>query len=241
MTVIAGAKREAIHLSATASVALDCFASLAMTGFACALSSKSKKHLKAHDIVPQTHQKQQQVGQRQAGDARPVAGVRHQKSVRQSRLDGIAVPERLARRYRLRAGPAGSVRGRHGRRLRPGHPQRRLRQSSFRRRRRQRARQHLHRAPQPDPAGDHRGPAGAQHFAAAGVSLCRARLGISAALCQVFGRARACRRRAGGDRARLLRGDAAALRTDLCLGADRRLDPSDASRRSPPRQPRARS
>ena len=62
------------------------------------------------------------------------------------------------------------------------------------------------------------------------VSLCRARVGISAALCEVQRRARARRRRAGGDRARLLRRDAAALRADLCLGADRRLDPSDRSR-----------
>ena len=75
---------------------------------------------------------------------------------------------RLARRYRLRAGPAGSLRDRHGRRLCAGHPQCRLRQSSFRRRRRQCARQYLHRASQPDAAGDHRGPAGAQHPAAAG-------------------------------------------------------------------------
>ena len=50
---------------------------------------------------------------------------------------------------------------RHGRRLCAGHPQRRLRQSAFGRRRRQCARQYLHRASQPDPAGDHRGPAGA--------------------------------------------------------------------------------
>ena len=77
---------------------------------------------------------------------------------------------RLARRYRLRAGPAGSLRDRHGRRLCAGHPQCRFRQSAFGRRRRQCARQHLHRAPQPDAAGDHRGPAGAQHPAAAGRS-----------------------------------------------------------------------
>ena len=37
----------------------------------------------------------------------------------------------------------------------------------------------------------------------------------------------------GGDRARLLRRDAAALRPDLRLGADRRLDPSDAGRSRP--------
>ena len=49
------------------------------------------------------------------------------------------------------------------------------------------------------------------------------------------------RRRAGGDRARLLRRDAAALRTDLRLGAGRRLDPSDAAGRGPRRQPRARA
>ena len=90
-----------------------------------------------------------------------LRGVRHQESVRQSRLDRIAVPQRLARRYRLCAGPAGSLRHRHGRRLCPGHPQRGFCQSAFGRRRRQRARQHLHRPPQPDAAGDHRGPAGA--------------------------------------------------------------------------------
>ena len=107
-------------------------------------------------------QKPRRICQRQGRDARSVASVRHQESVRQSRLDRIAVLERLARRYRLCAGPAGSLRDRHGRRLRAGHPQRRLCQSAFRRRRRQRARQYLHRAPQPDAAGDHRGPAGAQ-------------------------------------------------------------------------------
>ena len=47
------------------------------------------------------------------------------------------------------------------------------------------------------------------------------------------GRAGARRGRAGGDRARLLRGDAAALRADLRLGADRRLDPSRRSRSRP--------
>ena len=124
---------------------------------------------------------------------------------------------------------------RHGRRLCAGHPQRRLRQSAFGRRRRQCARQYLYRAPQPDADGDHRRPAGAQHPAAAGLSLCRARLGISAALCQIQRRAGARRRRSGGDRARLLRGDAAALRTDFRLGADRRLDPSRRSRRRPAR------
>ena len=55
--------------------------------------------------------------------------------------------------------------------------------------------------------------------------------GIPAALCQMQRRAGARRRRAGGDRARLLRGDAAALRADLRLGADRRLDPADAAGR----------
>ena len=105
---------------------------------------------------------------------------------------------------------------------------------------RQRARQHLHRAPQPDTAGDHRGPAGAQHSAAAGVSLCRARAGVSAALCQIPRRAGAARGRAGGDRAGLLCRDAAAVRADLRVGADRRLDPSDAADRGPQRQPRTR-
>ena len=100
---------------------------------------------------------------------RPAARVRHQEGIRQSRLDRTAVPERLARRHRLRAGPAGSHRDRHGRRLRAGHPQRRLRQSAFGGRRRQRARQHLHRASQPDAAGDHGGAAGALDPAAAGV------------------------------------------------------------------------
>ena len=69
------------------------------------------------------------------------------------------------------------------------------------------------------------------HPAAAGVPLRRARLGISAALCQIQRRAGAGRGRAGGDRARLLRGDAAALRADLRLGADRRLDSSDPAGR----------
>ncbi len=45
----------------------------------------------------------------------------------------------------------------------------------------------------------------------------------------------------GVDRARLLRGDAAALRADLRLGADRRLDASDATGRSTPNQPRTRA
>ena len=54
-------------------------------------------------------------------------------------------------------------------------------------------------------------------------------------------RAGARRGRAGGDRARLLRRDAAALRADVRIGAGRRLDPSDAAGRGPPRQPRARA
>ena len=70
------------------------------------------------------------------------------------------------------------------------------------------------------------------------VPLCRARLGISAAICEIRDRAGAGRGRAGGDRARLLRGDAAALRPDLRLGADRRLEPSGAAGRGPQRQPR---
>ena len=64
--------------------------------------------------------------------------------------------ERLARRHRLRARPAGGLRRRHGRRLRAGDPQRRLRQPAFGGRRRQCARQYLHRLSQPDAAGDHR-------------------------------------------------------------------------------------
>ena len=73
------------------------------------------------------------------------------------------------------------------------------------------------------------GPAGALDPAAAGLSLCRARLRISAALCQIQRRAGARRRRAGGDRARLLRRDAAALRADLRLDPDRRLDAPHAA------------
>ena len=53
-------------------------------------------------------------------------------------------------------------------------------------------------------------------------------------------RAGARRGRAGRDRARLLHGDAAALRTDLRLGADRRLDPSGAAVDGAPGQPRDR-
>ena len=49
------------------------------------------------------------------------------------------------------------------------------------------------------------------------------------------------RGRAGGDRARLLRGDAAALRADFRVGADRRLDPPDAAGRGPSGQPRTRA
>ena len=138
---------------------------------------------------------------RQGRHAPSAARVWHPKGVRQSRLDRIAVSRRLARRHRLCAGPAGSFRDRHGRWLCAGHPQRRLRQSSFRRRGRQCAWQHLHRAPQPDADGDHRRTTGAQPPAAAGVSLCRARLGISAALCQIQRRAGARRRRARRDRA----------------------------------------
>ncbi len=147
---------------------------------------------------------------------------------------------RLARRHRLCAGLAGGLRGRHGRRLCAGHPQCRFRQPAFRRRRRQRARQHLYRAPQPDAAGDHRGPAGALDPALAAVPLRRARLGISKTLRQVQRRAGAARGRAGGDRARLLRGDAAALRADFRVGPDRRLDPSGAAAGSAQNQPRDR-
>jgi benzoylformate decarboxylase len=78
------------------------------------------------------------------------------------------------------------------------------------------------------------GPAGALDPAAAGLSLRRARFRISAALCQIQRRAGARRRRAGGDRPRLLRRDAAALRADLRLDPDRRLDAPDAADRSPP-------
>ncbi len=53
-------------------------------------------------------------------------------------------------------------------------------------------------------------------------------------------RAGARRGRAGRDRARLLHGDAAALRADLRLGADRRLDPSRAAISRAPGQPRDR-
>ena len=59
-----------------------------------------------------------EVGHRQGRHLRPAARIRHQESVRQSRLDRIAVPQRLAGRHRLRARPAGSLRHRHGRRLR---------------------------------------------------------------------------------------------------------------------------
>ena len=97
-------------------------------------------------VVPQTTKTSERIRHRQGRHLQPAARVRHQKGVRQSRLDRTAVPERLARRHRLRAGPAGSLRRRHGRRLCAGDPQRRLRQSAFRGRRRQCARQYLHRA-----------------------------------------------------------------------------------------------
>ena len=109
------------------------------------------------------------------------------------------------------------------------------------RRRRQCARQYLQRLSQPDADRHHRRPAGALDHAAAAVSLCRTRVGISAALCEIQRRAGAARGRAGRDRARLLRRDAAAVRTDLRLGAGRRLDPSDAAGRGPPGQPRTRA
>ena len=64
------------------------------------------------------------------------------------------------------------------------------------------------------------------------VPLRRARLRIPAALRQIQRRAGARRGRAGGDRARLLRGDAAALRADFRVGADRRLDAACAGDRS---------
>ena len=192
------------------------------------------------DVVPQVSQNRERAAHRQGRHLRPASRVRHQARVRQSRLDRTAVPERLARRHRLRARPAGGERRRHGRWLCAGDPQCRLRQSAFRRRRRQCARQYLHRPPQPDAAGHHGGPAGPLDPAAAGLSLRRARLGISTALRQIQRRAGARRRRAGGDRARLLRRDAAALRADLRFDPDRRLDTPGAADRSPPRQPRTR-
>ena len=167
---------------------------------------------------------------RQGRHLQPPPRVRHQKGLRQSRLDRTAVPQRLARRHRLRARPAGSLRRRHGRRLCAGDPQRRFRQPAFRGRRRPCARQYLQRLSQPDACGDHRRPAGPLDHAAAGLSLCRARDGISAALREIQRRAGAARGRAGGDRARLLRRDAAALRTDLRIGAGRRLGPSHRNR-----------
>ena len=178
---------------------------------------------------------------RQGRHLRPAARLRHQKSVRQSRLDRAAVPRRLARRHRLCAGPAGSVLHRHGRRLCAGDAQCRLRQFAFGGRRRQCARQYLHRASQPDAAGHHRRPAGALDPAAAGLSAGRARLGISAALREIQRRAGAARGRARRDRARLLHGDAAAVRADLRVRADRRLDARDLAGRGAPGQPRARA
>ena len=94
---------------------------------------------------------------------------------------------------------------------------------------------------QPDAARDHRGPAGALDPAARAVPLRRARLRVSAALRQIQRRAGAGRGRAGRDRARLLHRDAAALRADLRLGPDRRLDASGAADRGAPGQPRDRS
>ena len=99
----------------------------------------------------------------------------------------------------------------------------------------------IYTARQPDPAGDHGGPAGPQHPAAAALSLRRARRGISAALCKVQRRAGPRRGCPGGHRPRLLHGDAAALRADLCLGADRRLEPPNRAGAGPPRQPRTRT
>ena len=46
---------------------------------------------------------------RQGRHLRPAPRVRHQARVRQSRLDRTAVPQRLARRHRLRARPAGGL------------------------------------------------------------------------------------------------------------------------------------
>ena len=197
--------------------------------------------------LPRTSRAQQEARRPQRRDhcqtshPRSAPRIQHSHRVRQSGLDRTAVPERLAEGYRLRAGLAGSLRRRHGRRLRTGNAQRRLRQPAFSSRRRQCARRDLHRASQPDADGHHRRSTGAQHPAAAGVSLRRARVGIPPALRQVQRRAGTRRRCARRHRPRLLRRHAAALRTDLRFGADRRLDPRHAAGGTTPRHARQRT
>ncbi len=73
--------------------------------------------------------------------------------------------------------------------------------------------------------------------AAARLSPGRASFRIPAALCEIQRRAGAARGRARRDCARLLHGDAAALRADLCVSADRRLDACDIAGRGAPGQP----
>ena len=116
---------------------------------------------------------------------RAVARLRHDHDLRQSRLDRAADVPRLPRRLPLRARPPGIGRGRHGRRLRPGDPQRRSGQPPLRGRHRPRARQSVHRLPQPHAAGRRRRPAGALDPALSSVPLRRAGDRIPQALCQM--------------------------------------------------------
>ena len=98
-----------------------------------------------------------------------------QPHLRQPGLDRAAAVPRFPGRLRLRARPAGSGRGRHGRRLRAGDAQRRLRQPALGGRRRPRDGHDLHRVEEPHAARRHRRPAGALDPARSTLSCSRRR------------------------------------------------------------------
>ena len=127
---------------------------------------------------------------------------------------------------------------RHGRRLRPGHAERGVREPALGRRRRQRHGQHLHRLSQPHAAGDHRRAAGAVDPALRAVPLRQRRGEAARAVREMGGRAGARRRRAARDRARLLPGDAGAVRPDVRLNPGGRLGPADGGAHAAHGQPR---
>ena len=131
-------------------------------------------------------------------------------------------------------------RRRHGRRLRAGHAQRGVRQPAFGGRRRPRDGQHLHRLSEPHAAGHHRRPAGALDPAVRAVPVRHAGDQAARTVREVEQRAGARRGRAGRDRARLLPGDAAAVRADVRLDSGRRLGPHVGADRHAHGQPRAR-
>ena len=154
---------------------------------------------------------------------RAAARLRPDHGLRQPGLDRAADVRRLPGRLPLRAGPAGIGGGRHGRRLRPGHAQRRLRQPAFGGGRGPCDGGDLHRLQEPHADGHHRRAAVALDPALRPLPGLGAGHRAAAALRQVGGGAGTRRGRAAGHRPRLLPGDDAAARPGAGVGTGRRL------------------